>query len=523
MPSRHAASAAAASSNDEDVVAPPKDGPPSCCAGALCGLTSGRSAEYPLAFTHHCLVCRGGLCGALCGEHYHGCKDKIDESKMGDILADFDDPNGDKFQQGPTDNSIVCKLCLDTLKIEGPGASKGGTNDEREQLDEPRGASDEVGDDDLEEPRPQGASEKAAAKKAQNARKTEDKKRAEERMIQWVQNLCIDTVVLTTDKSDVATLGGQRWNDVVVNGEKVSKGMSTKVKKAFMSKHNIQIREAFRPVALLGRNVAAHINEGPARRAIASGARKKSSSTAKPECITEDGTLFRLSNTVCAHEHGKRLFMELKVPFDKDDLTSPGQAKRIVHEGLLKIYNGDHGNGEEEDISLDVFQVDMSGYPLDRNIPRTFDKLTLDQFVLVLQWYQRQVKALMNAKRRSGSHGSAATAAGNVHWLIYAVKVFESLGDKDFMSCVDPQLDPEVMLSSARSSTARAPTTKRRRRNRRSRESTDSSDYDDDDFLSKISSSTKARKHSAMEAAQDAAIAITERNDELKRQKMTDR
>ena len=129
----------------------------------------------------------------------------------------------------------------------------------------------------------------------------------------------------------------------------------------------------------------------------------------------------------------------------------------------------------------------------------------------------------MISKRRSGSHGSAATAAGIVHWLIYAVKVFESLGDKDFMSCVDPQLDPEVMLSSARSSTARAPTTKRRRRNRRSRESTDSSDYDDDDFLSKISSSTKARKHSAMEAAQDAAIAITERNDELKRQKMTDR
>ena len=87
---------AAASSNDEDEVATPKDGSPpeACCAGTFCGLLPYvRSAENgPLAFTHHCLICYGGLCGALCGAHYKECKDSIDPSKMSDLLSKFDDP-----------------------------------------------------------------------------------------------------------------------------------------------------------------------------------------------------------------------------------------------------------------------------------------------------------------------------------------------------------------------------------------------------------------------------------------------
>ena len=47
-------------------------------------------------------------------------------------------------------------------------------------------------------------------------------------------------VVLTNNKTDVETLGGQWWNDVKDElGMKVSKGIPTKVKKAFMTKNKI--------------------------------------------------------------------------------------------------------------------------------------------------------------------------------------------------------------------------------------------------------------------------------------------
>ena len=196
--------------------------------------------------------------------------------------------------------------------------------------------------------------------------------------------------------------------------------------------------------------------------------------------------------------------------------TSRAQAhKSIAHEGILKIYNGDDDNDGEGDVSLDELQVDMSDYSLDHYIPRIFDKLTLEELLLVFSYYQRQVKGAMNAKRRSGSHGSAATAAGNVHWLVYAVKLFESIGDKDFMSCVDPALSPEVMRSSAPSTVWSELKSRRNRRNCRSQTT---EDYDDDNFLLTAALSTKAKKHSAMDAAEDTAIAIIERNDKLKRQ-----
>ena len=364
-------------------------------------------------------------------------------------------------------------------------------------------------------------SEAGVKKASRNAKKTVEKKKLEDQMILWAESLKLGAVVLTNDKTDVQTLGGQGWNDVKNNsGKKVNKGIPTKVKKAFMLKNNIQIREAFRTVPLLGRNVAAYMNDGPARRAIAGGARKKSSSTAKPDCIQKEGTLYRVSNAVCAHEQGRYLFMQLRLPHDKEDLTGPG-AKSIVYEGILKIYDGDDDDDEEGDVSLDELQVDMSGYPLDRYLPRTFDKLTLEEFLIVLSYYQRQIKGVMNDKRRSGSHGSAAMAAGNVHWQVYAVNLFESIGDKDFISCVDPVLSPQVMRSSSVSTRQTDRKGRRRRKNRRSQKT---DDYDDNnEFLSKAASSTKAQKHSAMEAAEDAAIAITERNDELKHQSMTDR
>ncbi|EJK57753.1 hypothetical protein THAOC_22174 [Thalassiosira oceanica] len=359
------------------------------------------------------------------------------------------------------------------------------------------------------------------AKKGSNAKKSEEQKEKEQEQIGWAQALTLDSIVLTNDKTDVHTLGGKRWNDVK-NGKKKIKGLSTRAKKAFLAKNNIQIRNEFRNVPLLGRNIAAYINEGPARRAITSGARKKSSSTAKPGCITEDGTLFRLSNVVGSHARGRGLFMQLRLPHDKEDLTGPG-AKAVIHEGLWKIYKGDDGDGVDGATSLNVIQIDMSGYTLDRDCPQSFDDLSSDEFVQVLKWFQQQVKAVMHAKRRSGSHGSAATAAGNVMWKVYAVKLFESIGDKDFMSCIDPQLDPEVMRSSA-PSTAKAYKGKQRGRRKRRSRSVDECDSDEEGFsLARAASSTKAKKHSAMEAAQDAAFAIAERNDECRRQLMTDR
>mmetsp|Transcript_25898 Transcript_25898/g.58376 ORF Transcript_25898/g.58376 Transcript_25898/m.58376 type:complete len:127 (+) Transcript_25898:307-687(+) len=110
--------------SDEDELDVPNDSAtPNCCAGNFCGTMHEAARKDRTAYDHICLNCNQGMCGASCGELFSATRTHIDMTKS-DILSAYDDPY---CEHPPPTNAMICKLCLDVLKIEGGGTSKGGS------------------------------------------------------------------------------------------------------------------------------------------------------------------------------------------------------------------------------------------------------------------------------------------------------------------------------------------------------------------------------------------------------------
>ena len=77
----------------------------------------------------------------------------------------------------------------------------------------------------------------------------EDKLNKKEQMLNWARGMTLDNVVLNTSQDDVKSLGPRKWCD-----------MSAELKKEFMKKNKIQLSQAFRNAADLGKNVTNHMN-----------------------------------------------------------------------------------------------------------------------------------------------------------------------------------------------------------------------------------------------------------------------
>ena len=77
----------------------------------------------------------------------------------------------------------------------------------------------------------------------------EDKLKKKEQMLNWARGMTLDNVVLNTSQDDVKSLGPRKWCE-----------MSAELKKEFMKKNKIQLSQALRNAADLGKNVANHMN-----------------------------------------------------------------------------------------------------------------------------------------------------------------------------------------------------------------------------------------------------------------------
>ena len=144
-------------------------------------------------------------------------------------------------------------------------------------------------------------------------------------LLNWAVNLKLEHVILTDDKNDIESIGGKEW-----------KKRTLVIKRAFIGANGIKIPHKLRTSKDVGEIVAQQICAKSQRDIMVPQKKKKSAST-KPKCLTRDGTLYRVINTI---SECKDSFIETKNAHDKDDLDSR-MAKAVPWQTMTSHYNSD--------------------------------------------------------------------------------------------------------------------------------------------------------------------------------------
>ena len=118
----------------------------------------------------------------------------------------------------------------------------------------------------------------------------------------WASNLKMDSCILADDKSNIETIGGMAWNELTVV-----------VRLAFISANDLNILHNFCLARDLGKIIGEHISAKSLRDLVAP---KKKSESTKPKCITLDGALYHVINTI---NECKESFIETKNAPNKKD------------------------------------------------------------------------------------------------------------------------------------------------------------------------------------------------------------
>ena len=114
----------------------------------------------------------------------------------------------------------------------------------------------------------------------------------------WACGMTLENVVLNT------TRGPKKWCE-----------LSAGVKKEFLKKNKIQLSQTFQNAPDLGKNVASHMKSASFKESIKAPLKSKSLAT-KPSCITEDGTLCHIINTIIRN---KECYINTKNAHNRED------------------------------------------------------------------------------------------------------------------------------------------------------------------------------------------------------------
>ena len=159
------------------------------------------------------------------------------------------------------------------------------------------------------EQQPQVDADAIGPAKTKRGKKSQEEKAEEKKnRVAWASSLKLHHVVLTDDKTDVEFLAGREWKDVMAY-----------MREAFMKVNNIAIPQNLRHMKGLGKAIANHMAAGPLKQSLMAqnrSAAKKKSPLTKPDCVTKDGTLFRVVN-VLPTEQGRVSFKATRKSHDK--------------------------------------------------------------------------------------------------------------------------------------------------------------------------------------------------------------
>ena len=245
-----------------------------------------------------------------------------------------------------------------------------------------------------------------------------------------------ENVVLTSDKTDVAKLGGTDWSK-----------FSVRAKTAFLRKMNIMILQTKQTGGDLGSVVANWLNSKGLRAAVASEITKKSGHTpasTKPQCIISDGTIFRVINTIIACQV---VYKATKETHDCENQDSH-KPKAAAWDSMANYYN----DGANEDLNalLPVGIDALVGTNTPEDYPYSFDALQSGEFEQVVNYINAHYRMARNKKtQKTGHHGTFASYSHGKKWLIYYDALLKEDGNKDLDCFVFPTLPAGAIRTSS--------------------------------------------------------------------------
>lgn len=251
-----------------------------------------------------------------------------------------------------------------------------------------------------------------------------------QQMLQWVDTLDTSHIQLTPDENDVQQLGGIDWGK-----------LSADIMKKFMKNNNISKPNNMRTKNKLGECVANHMKAQGYKNSLTSAHRKKSKATTKPDCLTEDGTMFRIANTIAEQ---KDAFIETKNSHDQGDQDTR-RAKAIAWETMQKHYASDTVSLNK--LSAVSYEA-LLGHGVPSNVCTDIDYLDVDEFQACVLYLLAHYREACNNKTKSGNHQPFSDYVGGKTWLLYFHHVLLELGDKDLSNCAYPRLDDDIMRTS---------------------------------------------------------------------------
>jgi len=318
--------------------------------------------------------------------------------------------------------------------------------------------------------------------------KKQQKKEQFDRQVAWAKTLTIDHIIADEDGTDVNTLGGTEW--APLHGE---------VKKAFMQKNKITIPHKMRKVGDFGKVVMNHIKAQGYKNNLTAPNRRSRSAATKPTCIVEEGTLFRVINTIT---ECKEDYIETNNAHDQADQDTRN-PKALAWERMAAHYNSNADSLEK--LSPGGAQA-LLGHSVAADVCAEYDELTPGEFKECANYVKAWYREKRNHKNQSGRHKPFGDYCQGKKWLLYFHAVLEEVGDKGLASCAYPELSSEVFRAS---DSGFNPLSRNRRRNTASDRTTMS--------MSPLTDggTVRTKKHSAVEATTEAAHAIRNRNEDM--------
>lgn len=318
----------------------------------------------------------------------------------------------------------------------------------------------------------------------------EEKAEQKKHQIQWAEGLTINDIVLTDNGLDVHTLGGKEWNKL--NGE---------VKRAFMKKNAISQPQSMRLVSQLGNVVSNHINAQGYKNNLTASHRRSRSAATKPTCITKEGTLFRVVNTIAELKDD---YKETNSSHDQHDQDTRN-PKSLAWERMAEHYNSTAESLKK--LSPGGTHA-LLGHSVPNDVCAEYDELTVDEFKQCAKYIQALYREKRNHKNTSGNHKPFGHYCDGKKWLLYFHAVLEEVGDRGLQCCAYPELSSDIVRTSDGAI---------RKLGRNSRRKSPMNASDRSMSMSPLSDTVTVRtkKHSAVEATTEAAQAIRDRNEDM--------
>jgi hypothetical protein len=164
---------------------------------------------------------------------------------------------------------------------------------------------------------------------------------------------------------------------------------------------------------------------------------KSKSLPTKPLCITEDGTLYHVINTIIQK---KECYIETTNSHDKDDQDTRDR-KASAWQIMCEEYNW---LGESLDQLSPLGRRALVEYSISLDICKQYNKLSSGEFQECFIYLNAQYRNVHNAQKASGKHAHKGTYIGGKVYILYFDECLKEMGDKALYCCAYPELEDGV-------------------------------------------------------------------------------